>query len=80
MVHLLAPRVDGLLLEAFEFLLLAHVGGEGDDLAAGVGFQEPPDDDRRIQPARIGDNHFFPPVSTLFVPPLLNEEGERVRG
>jgi len=58
-IALAGPRPDGLLLEAVELLLLAHVGGKGDDLAAGVGLQEPPDDDRRIQAARVGDHHFF---------------------
>jgi hypothetical protein len=58
-VALAGARADRLLLEAVQLFLLPHVGGEGDDLAAGIGFQQPLDDDRRIQSARIGDNHFF---------------------
>ena len=41
-----------------EFLALAEIGGEGDDLAAISGLQ-PFQDDRCVEPARIGEHHFL---------------------
>ena len=41
-----------------QFLALTEIGGEGDDLAA-VGFLQPTQDDRGVEPARIGKHHFF---------------------
>ena len=41
-----------------QLLALAEVGGEGDDLA-GVCLLQPFEDDRRIEPARVGENHFL---------------------
>src|SRR5439155_20223411 len=50
-------RLFGLRCEPFEFLLLADVGTEGDDLG-GIGSLEPREDDRGIEPAGICQNDF----------------------
>ena len=44
-----------LLARGLQLLALAEVGGEGDDLGAVFGFK-PLEDDRGVQPARIGEN------------------------
>ncbi len=41
-----------------KLLALAEVGREGDDLAA-VGLLQPFQDDRGVEPARIGEHHFL---------------------
>ena len=41
-----------------ELLALAEIGGEGHHLAA-VGGLQPLEDDRSVEPARIGQHHFF---------------------
>ena len=41
-----------------QFLALADVGGEGDDLAA-VALLQPAQDDRRVEPAGVGEYHLF---------------------
>ena len=47
-----------LLARGLELLALAEIGGEGDDLRAIFGLQ-PFQDDRRVQPARIGQHDFL---------------------
>ena len=44
-----------LLARRLELLALAEIGGEGDDLAA-IGRLQPFQDDRRVEPARIGEH------------------------
>ena len=46
----------GLPAGRFEFLALAEIGGEGDDLAA-IGLLQPAQDHRGVEPARIGEHH-----------------------
>ena len=48
---------ESLLLEAVEFLGLADIGAEGDDLGS-VGFFEPVQDDGGVEPPGIRDNDF----------------------
>ena len=45
----------GLLARRLEFVALAEIGGEGDDLGAEFGLQ-PFQDDRGVEPARIGEH------------------------
>jgi hypothetical protein len=63
--ELLAQVLDENLLDAehlrlapgrLEFVALAEVGGEGHDLAV-VGLLQPLEDDRGVEPARIGEHH-----------------------
>ena len=49
---------ESLLLEAVEFLGLADIGAEGDDLGS-VGFLEPIQNDGGVESPRIRDNDFF---------------------
>jgi hypothetical protein len=65
--ELLAQVLDEDLLDAehlglapgrLEFVALAEVGGEGHDLA-GVGLLQPFEDDRGVEPARIGEHHLL---------------------
>ena len=48
----------GLLARRAQFFALAEISGEGDDLAS-VGLLQPLQNDRRIEPARIGEDDFF---------------------
>ncbi|MFZ0239468.1 MAG: hypothetical protein WAL37_19245 [Xanthobacteraceae bacterium] len=41
----------------FELIALAEIGGKGDDIAA-IGRLQPFENDRRIQPAGLGQHHF----------------------
>ncbi len=65
--ELLAQILDEDLLGAEHFglparwrqlLALPEIGGKGDDFAA-IGFLQPAQDDRGIEPARIGEHDFF---------------------
>ena len=47
-----------LVARRLEFLALAEIGGEGDHLAA-VGGLQPLQDDRGVEPARIGEHHLL---------------------
>ena len=47
-----------LLARRLELLALAEIGGEGDDLAA-IGGLQPFQDDRGVEPARIGEHDFL---------------------
>ena len=55
---LLDPHQLGLAAGRFEFLTLADVGGEGDDLAV-IGFLQPFENDRGVQAAGIGEHDFL---------------------
>ena len=48
----------GLPARRLQLLPLAQIGGEGDDLAA-IGFLQPAQDHRRVEPSRIGQHHLF---------------------
>ena len=50
---------EGLLLDPFEFIPLAELGGEGDDFAAGIIVFEPGEDDGGIEPAGVGEDDFL---------------------
>ena len=52
-------RFERLFFQPFEFALLPHVGGNGDDFAVVIILFEPGNDDGRIQPARICKDDFF---------------------
>src|SRR5690606_5106147 len=58
------PEQLGLLPGRLQLLALAEVGCERHHLAA-VGLLEPLEDDRRIEPARIGKHHLLDLVSGL---------------
>ncbi len=47
-----------LVARGLELLALAEIGGEGDDLAA-IGGLQPFQDDRGVEPARIGEHDFL---------------------
>ena len=49
----------GLVLDAFELVALAQLGGERDQLHAGVALLEPGKNDGGIQPAAVGEDDFF---------------------
>ena len=49
------PSELGLAAGGFEFLALAEIGGEGDDLAA-VGGLQPAQDDAGVQAAGVGEH------------------------
>ncbi len=51
--------LEGLFLDAFEFIALTQFGGEGNDLAAGVIVLKPGEDDGGIQTAGVGEDDFF---------------------
>ena len=51
--------LDGLFAQAVQFVFLAHVGGDGDDLGVVIVFLQPGDDDGRIQAAGISEDDFF---------------------
>ena len=55
-VDLLDAELFGLAPRRFQFLALAEVGREGDDVAV-VGGLQPFEDDRRVEAARIGEDH-----------------------
>ena len=55
-VQLGGAGLDGLFLQPFQLVGLAHVAGDGDDLGIIVVFLQPGDDDGRIQTAGIGEN------------------------
>ena len=57
-IDLLDPQHFGLLARRLQLAALAQIGGEGHNLRAILGLQ-PFQDDRRIKPARIGENNFF---------------------
>ena len=48
----------GLAARRLELLALAEIGGESDDLAA-IGLLQPAQDDRGVEPARIGQHDLF---------------------
>ena len=49
---------DRLVARGRQLLALAEIGREGDDLGA-VGLLQPLQDDRGVEPARIGEHHFL---------------------
>ena len=51
--------LDGLLLQALQLVILAHVAGHGDDLGIVVVLLQPGDDDGRIQTAGVGEDNFL---------------------
>ena len=53
------PRFESLLFQPFQLAFLPHVGRNGNDFAIVVIFFQPRNDDRRVKPARIGENYFF---------------------
>ncbi|MFS8628689.1 MAG: hypothetical protein FWJ73_04935 [Limnochordales bacterium] len=55
--HLRSAAPQRLLLDAFQLVALTYVGHVGDHFAA-VRFLEPRNDDRRVQAARVRQNHF----------------------
>ena len=55
-VQLAGAGLDGLLLQALQLVVLAHVAGHGDDLRVVVVLLQPGDDDGRIQAAGIGQH------------------------
>ncbi len=57
--HLVGPALVRLGLDVLELVPLAQLGGEGDQLHAGVPLLEPGQDDRRVQPAGVGQDDLF---------------------
>ena len=53
---LVGAALVGLLLDALELVALAELGGERDELHAGVAVLEPREDDGGIQPAGVGEH------------------------
>ena len=54
-----------LLARRLKLLALAEIGGEGNDLAA-IGGLQPLQDDRRVEPARIGEHDLFHVFRAVF--------------
>ena len=53
-IQLGGAGLDGLLLQAVQFVVLAHVASHGDDLRIVVVLLQPGDDDGRVQAAGVG--------------------------
>src|SRR5690606_25104013 len=60
-------RAQGLGLRLLDLLALADVGREGDDLGA-VGGLQPVEDDRGVEPARVGEHHLAYLLAALLHP------------
>ncbi len=57
----------GLTARRFELLALAEIGGEGDNLAA-IGLLKPAQNDRGVEPARIGEHYLLHRLGHDLVP------------
>ena len=72
--ELAGAGLEGLLLQAVQLVVLAHVAGHGDDLGVVVVFLQPGDDDGCIQAAGIGEHDLLDVFLILFhggVPPCV---------
>ena len=69
-VQLGGPGLLGLFLQAVQLGALAHVAGDGDDLAVVVVLLQPGDDDGGVQAAGVGQHYFFDLVCHNWVPSL----------
>ena len=58
-IQLAGAGFDGLLLQTLQLIGLAHIAGNGNDLAVIVVFLQPRDNDGSIQAAGVGKNDFF---------------------
>ena len=65
-IQLGGAGLEGLLLQTVQLGALTHVTGNRDNLAVVVVFLQPGNDDRGIQTAGIGQNHFFDVFLILF--------------
>jgi len=54
--HLIGPAGAGFLFDAAQFVTLAKIGGERNQLDAGISFLEPRKDDAGIQSAAVGQD------------------------
>ena len=57
--QLAGAGLEGLLLQTFQLGALTHIAGDGDDLGITVVFLQPGNDDRGVQTAGIGEDHFL---------------------
>ena len=58
-VELARAGFEGLFLQPLQLRALAHVAGDGDDLAVVIVLLEPGDDDGGVQPAGICEHNFL---------------------
>ena len=58
--------LDGLFLQTVQLGALAHITGNGDDLAVVVVLFQPGNDDGGVQPAGVGQHHLFDLILALF--------------
>src|SRR5699024_3032986 len=65
-VQLGSAGLFGFLLQAVQLGALAHVTGNGDDLAVVIVFFQPGNDDGSIQAAGVGQNYLFDILFRLF--------------
>ena len=63
-VQLGGAGLDGLLLQALQLVVLAHVAGHGDDLGVAIVLLQPGDDDGRVQAAGVSQHDL---LDVLFI-------------
>ena len=63
--HFISSALVCFVLDALEFIALSQLGGEGDQLHAGIAILEPRKDDAGVQSAAVGEDDFLRMIRLL---------------